>query len=112
MLATAGDTRLGGEDFDRALAAWAIEQFEEQHGIFLTPDSPFFDDSAEVDSASAMASLWRMLGWASTDAVPHPARYDRAMQRIRKEANRVKHVLSSRCVNVWHPPCNRSAPCD
>ena len=35
VLATAGDTLLGGEDFDNCIVNWAAEQFLEQHGLDL-----------------------------------------------------------------------------
>ena len=37
-LATAGDTFLGGDDWDWRVAGWAIDQFREDHGIDLRPD--------------------------------------------------------------------------
>jgi molecular chaperone DnaK len=36
VLASHGDTELGGDDFDKRLANWLIEQFEEKHDIDLT----------------------------------------------------------------------------
>ena len=38
VLATAGDTNLGGDDFDKALVNWLLEEFEEQENIDLTQD--------------------------------------------------------------------------
>jgi len=35
VLATAGDTLLGGEDFDNAIVNWAADRFKEEHGIDL-----------------------------------------------------------------------------
>lgn len=35
VLATAGDTFLGGEDFDNAIVEWAAEAFQQEHGIDL-----------------------------------------------------------------------------
>lgn len=35
---TAGDARLGGEDFDAALAEWVIKRIEEQHKVALGQD--------------------------------------------------------------------------
>jgi len=38
VLATAGDTFLGGEDFDNAILHWCAESFQKQHGIDLCAD--------------------------------------------------------------------------
>ncbi|MEM6996108.1 MAG: molecular chaperone DnaK [Myxococcota bacterium] len=35
VLATAGDTFLGGEDFDHAILGWCAEQFQTEHGMDL-----------------------------------------------------------------------------
>lgn len=36
--ATSGDTRLGGDDWDHAIANWLAERFQEEHGIDLRRD--------------------------------------------------------------------------
>nr|YP_009093227.1 heat shock protein 70 [Roundia cardiophora]AIR75900.1 heat shock protein 70 [Roundia cardiophora] len=38
VLSTAGDTNLGGDDFDKAIVRWLIEDFESKEGINLTKD--------------------------------------------------------------------------
>nr|YP_010537362.1 Hsp70-type chaperone [Odontella regia]UYC31149.1 Hsp70-type chaperone [Odontella regia] len=38
VLATAGDTNLGGDDFDKVLVRWLVKEFEDQEGIDLTQD--------------------------------------------------------------------------
>ena len=38
VLATAGDTNLGGDDFDKVLVTWLINDFKEQEGIDLIQD--------------------------------------------------------------------------
>jgi chaperone protein DnaK len=38
VLSTAGDTNLGGDDFNKALVRWLIEDFEEKEGTNLTND--------------------------------------------------------------------------
>merc|ERR1712154_540318 len=38
VLATAGDTNLGGDDFDKVLVNWIVEDFKNQEGISLTED--------------------------------------------------------------------------
>lgn len=39
VLASHGDTQLGGDDFDLRLAEWVNAQFEEEHGVDLRQDS-------------------------------------------------------------------------
>ena len=39
VLATSGDTQLGGDDFDEKIVQWLIKEFENQEGIDLTKDS-------------------------------------------------------------------------
>merc|ERR1712048_137328 len=38
VLATAGDTNLGGDDFDKVLVNWIVEDFKKQEGINLLQD--------------------------------------------------------------------------
>jgi molecular chaperone DnaK len=38
VLATAGDTNLGGDDFDKVLVDWLMKDFKDQEGIDLTGD--------------------------------------------------------------------------
>ena len=38
VLSTAGDTNLGGDDFDKALVRWLVEDFQEKEGTNLTKD--------------------------------------------------------------------------
>jgi molecular chaperone DnaK (HSP70) len=38
VLATAGDTNLGGDDFDNVLVKWLINDFKDQEGIDLSTD--------------------------------------------------------------------------
>ena len=56
VVATNGDTRLGGDDWDNRIAEWVLDEFKKQHGVDLrnqpaalqrlredqkTPRSPF-----------------------------------------------------------------------
>ena len=38
VLSTAGDTNLGGDDFDKALVRWLVDDFEKKEGTNLTKD--------------------------------------------------------------------------
>ena len=39
VLATSGDTHLGGDDFDEKIVQWLVKEFKDQEGIYLTQDS-------------------------------------------------------------------------
>merc|ERR1712144_187258 len=39
VLSTAGDTHLGGDDFDEKIVQWLVKEFKNQEGIDLTQDS-------------------------------------------------------------------------
>ena len=39
VLATSGDTQLGGDDFDEKIVQWLMQEFKNQEGIDLTKDS-------------------------------------------------------------------------
>jgi molecular chaperone DnaK len=39
VLATSGDTQLGGDDFDEKIVQWLIKEYKDQEGIDLTKDS-------------------------------------------------------------------------
>jgi molecular chaperone DnaK len=39
VLATSGDTQLGGDDFDEKIVQWLVKEFKDQEGIDLTQDS-------------------------------------------------------------------------
>ncbi|OHE78212.1 MAG: molecular chaperone DnaK [Verrucomicrobia bacterium RIFCSPHIGHO2_12_FULL_41_10] len=38
VLATNGDTRLGGDDFDNTILIWLLDEFKKEHGIDLSKD--------------------------------------------------------------------------
>jgi molecular chaperone DnaK len=62
VLSTAGDTRLGGDDFDRALIRVMASEFESKHGIDLTRDPVALQrlkeaaERAKVELSSAMVT--------------------------------------------------------
>merc|ERR1712119_275808 len=39
VLATSGDTHLGGDDFDEKIVQWLVKEFKNQEGIDLTQDN-------------------------------------------------------------------------
>merc|ERR1711898_76613 len=48
VLATSGDTQLGGDDFDEKIVQWLIKNFKDQEGIDLTQDSQALQRLAEA----------------------------------------------------------------
>ena len=48
VLATSGDTHLGGDDFDEKIVQWLIKDFKDQEGIDLTQDSQALQRLTEV----------------------------------------------------------------
>ncbi len=38
VLATSGDTHLGGDDYDKAVIDWLVEEFQKEHGMDLSQD--------------------------------------------------------------------------
>jgi molecular chaperone DnaK len=62
VLATSGDTQLGGDDFDRAVIEMLIAEFEQQHGIDLRRDAVALQrlkeaaERAKVELSAAMTT--------------------------------------------------------
>ena len=55
VLATAGDTNLGGDDFDKVLVRWLVKEFENQEGIDLTEDTQALQRLTEAAEKAKMA---------------------------------------------------------
>ena len=55
VLATAGDTNLGGDDFDKVLVKWLIADFKEKEGIDLTSDIQALQRLMEAAEKAKMA---------------------------------------------------------
>jgi molecular chaperone DnaK len=54
VLATNGDTYLGGDDFDDRISSWLLEEFQKQHGIDLRTDRQAL---AKLKEASERAKI-------------------------------------------------------
>ncbi|MFZ6015146.1 MAG: molecular chaperone DnaK [Patescibacteria group bacterium] len=60
VLATNGDTHLGGDDFDQVIIKWAIEEFKKQEGLDLSKDPIALQrvkdaaEKAKIELSSAM----------------------------------------------------------
>ena len=55
VLSTAGDTNLGGDDFDKILVDWLIEDFNKQEGIDLSNDIQALQRIAEAAEKAKIA---------------------------------------------------------
>merc|ERR1712115_774781 len=54
VLATAGDTNLGGDDFDKVLVNWIVEDFKKQEGINLLEDIQALQRLTEASEKAKM----------------------------------------------------------
>ena len=55
VLATSGDTQLGGDDFDEKIVQWLIKEFKDQEGIDLTKDSQALQRLTEAAEKAKIA---------------------------------------------------------
>merc|ERR1711963_10547 len=55
VLSTAGDTKLGGDDFDKVLVNWLIENFNKKEGIDLSTDIQALQRLTEAAEKTKMA---------------------------------------------------------
>ncbi len=63
VLATNGDTRLGGDDFDNAIITWILSEFKKEHGIDLSKDKMALQ---RIKDAAEKAKI-ELSGTASTE---------------------------------------------
>jgi molecular chaperone DnaK len=63
VLATNGDTHLGGDDFDNVIMKWILDEFKKEHGIDLTSDKMALQ---RLRDAAEKAKI-ELSGTASTD---------------------------------------------
>ena len=54
VLSTAGDTKLGGDDFDKALVNWLMKDFKEKEGIDLSTDIQALQRLTEASEKAKM----------------------------------------------------------
>ena len=76
--ATAGDTHLGGEDFDNRLVEWCVQDFKSKSGIDIRPPS-----QADIKKISDPAQRKQI------------SDRSRAIRRLRTACERAKRTLSS-----------------
>ncbi len=64
VLATNGNTHLGGDDFDRAIVMWLLDDIREKHGVYLGRDPEAMQElrlSAEAAKIRLSAEEWTVL---------------------------------------------------
>ena len=98
--ATAGDNRLGGDDWDQRIVDWLVEKFKSQHGIDLTKDKMALQrlreaaEKAKIElSASQNATI--NLPYITVDADKNPLFLDETLSRA--EFQRITQDLLDRC---------------
>src|SRR5512132_2264597 len=64
VLATNGNTHLGGDDFDRAIVMWLLDDIREKHGVYLGRDPEAMQElrlAAEAAKIRLSAEEWTAL---------------------------------------------------
>nr|WP_120491883.1 molecular chaperone DnaK [Corynebacterium lactis] len=84
--ATAGDNKLGGDDWDQRIVDWLVEKFQSSHGIDLTKDKMALQrlreaaEKAKIElSSSQQASI--NLPYITVDADKNPLFLDETLSR-------------------------------
>jgi molecular chaperone DnaK len=76
VLATDGDTHLGGDDFDQAIIDWLVDEFKSEHGLDLTKDSMALQrlkesaEKAKIELSSTSSSEINLPYIMPVDGVP------------------------------------------
>lgn len=88
--ATAGDNQLGGDDFDRAIVAWLVEQIKDQSGVDLGDDAQtrqrLFEAAEKAkQELSGLPSVDIHLPFLTQDASGSPVHYSGALTRATLE---------------------------
>ena len=81
VVATNGDNNLGGDDWDGALINWAVERFDDEHGVDLREDREAMQrlteavERAKVELSSRVETELRVPFVTATAAGPQDLRY-------------------------------------
>ena len=89
VMATDGDTHLGGDDFDQVIVNWVVEEFKNEHGVDISGDSMAMQ---RVKNAAEEAKI-ELSSLSSTDInLPYlspvngvPAHFNKSLSRARFE---------------------------
>ena len=89
VMATDGDTHLGGDDFDQVIVNWVVEEFKNEHGVDISGDSMAMQ---RVKNAAEEAKI-ELSSLSSTDInLPYlspvngvPAHFQKSLSRAKFE---------------------------
>jgi molecular chaperone DnaK len=95
VLATAGDTNLGGDDFDKVLVNWIVEDFKNQEGIDLLQDIQALQRLTE---AAEKAKMELSTVEQTTIHLPFITADKTGPKHIEKELNR--EIFEDLCKNL------------
>lgn len=101
VLATSGDTHLGGDDFDEKIVQWLIKEFKDQEGIDLTQDNQALQRLTE---AAEKAKIELSTLTQSSINLPFISVTPEGPKHLEKELTRAKFeelcsTLINRCEN-------------
>lgn len=101
VLSTAGDNVLGGDDFDKCIMDWLVQEFKKESGIDLSGDKMAMQrlkDSAEKakKDLSGVTSVEISLPFISMSPTTGPLHLNRTLSRAKFEE--LTHHLVDRCL--------------
>jgi len=113
VLSTAGDNVLGGDDFDKAVMDWLVEEFKKESGIDLSNDKMAMQrlkDAAEKakKDLSGVTSVEISLPFISMSPATGPLHLNRTLSRAKFEE--LTHHLVDRCLGPKRPELKDAKP--
>jgi molecular chaperone DnaK len=103
--ATAGDNKLGGDDWDDRIVTWLVDKFKSAHGIDLTKDKMAMQrireaaEKAKIELSSSMQTSIN-LPYITVDSEKNPLFLDESLSRA--EFQRITSDLLDRTRNPFH----------
>jgi molecular chaperone DnaK len=106
VLATSGDTHLGGDDFDEKIVQWLVKEFKDREGIDLTQDSQALQRLTE---AAEKAKIELSTLTQSSINLPFIAVTPEGPKHLEKELTRTKfEKLCADLINRCRTPIENS----
>src|SRR6476469_4923122 len=103
--ATAGDNKLGGDDWDDRIVTWLVDKFRAAHGIDLTRDKMAMQrireaaEKAKIELSSSMQTSIN-LPYITVDSEKNPLFLDESLSRA--EFQKITSDLLDRTRNPFH----------
>jgi len=103
--ATAGDNKLGGDDWDERIVTWLVDKFKAAHGIDLTRDKMAMQrireasEKAKIELSSSMQTSIN-LPYITVDSEKNPLFLDESLSRA--EFQKITSDLLDRTRNPFH----------